>query len=111
MRGTRTTVLPRCVGGGSGGRGCTQLHAAQCIETVLVRMLVERIEVVSDRAREQNRVLRDDREPRAKIFEADRRDVDAVDDDLAFGGIDEAEETKRKGGFATARAPDETDFL
>ena len=45
----------------------------------LVAVLVEGVQVAADRPREEQRVLRDDRDVLAKVVGAERRDVDAVD--------------------------------
>lgn len=41
------------------------------------------------------RDLGDDGDARPEIVQTDSRDVDVVDEDLAFGGFDDAEDTKR----------------
>lgn len=68
----------------------TELHSVQRIVEGLVRVLVERVEVVADRSAEEDRILRDQADGGAEVLEADLGDVESVDDDLATAGQREA---------------------
>lgn len=72
---------------------------------------VERIEVLSDGAAEQDRLLRDDSDPTSKVFKADGADVDAINDDLASSQLCESEEAHSKGRLAATSPTDQTDLL
>lgn len=65
----------------------------------------------NDAPSERTRILRDDRQPRAQVEEADRRDVDAVDNDGARVSLDEAEEGRRQRRLAAARRTNDADLL
>lgn len=51
--------------------------------------------------------LRDDADPPPEVMEADVRDVDLVDVDLAPCGLDDAEESQGQGRLPCPRAPDD----
>ena len=52
-----------------------------------VAVFVKGVEVGAQRAREENRVLRDDGQSAAEILEADLGDVDAIHHDAALLGL------------------------
>lgn len=66
----------------------------QGLPELLVRLGIEGINVVANSSNEELRVLRDDTEPRAQILDADRVDVNAVDQDLTVGRGFEAVESR-----------------
>lgn len=52
----------------------------------------EGVEIRADCAREENWVLRNDRETGSQVMELYRRDVDPIDKDPSFSCFEEAEE-------------------
>ena len=54
---------------------------------------------------------RDDRQLAPQVRQAHLRDVQAVDEDAAFDGLDEAEERERERALARARPPEHADLL
>lgn len=54
------------------------MHSLQGVENFEFAVLVEWIKVRPDRSREQNRVLRNNRQPAAQIVQFDFRYVDSV---------------------------------
>lgn len=60
-----------------------------------ITKLVEGVEIASDRAGKENRVLGNDGQTRTEIVYFYTRDVDSVNGDASLAGFEEAE--KRKG--------------
>ena len=118
-----------CVGGGGGGGAAAgarfgdelvaagrtgvadQMDAFEGVAELGVGVLVEGVEIAAHGAGEEHGVLRDDGETAAEVVQVDLGDIDAVDEDLAFAGREEAEEREGKRGFAGAGAADNTDAL
>ena len=97
---------------------------------LVVRVLVERVEVHAQRTGEEDWILwpnppiqiqfsldfrrasvdvylRNDGEPRAEGVQAQISDVDAVDEDGASSRLDDAEQAQSQRGFAGARSSDD----
>ena len=109
-----------------------QMSVFQSSPHVLVRVLVERVEVHAQRTGEEDWILwpnppiqiqfsldfrrasasvdvylRNDGEPRAEGVQAQISDVDAVDEDGASSRLDDAEQAQSQRGFAGARSSDD----
>mmetsp|Transcript_29498 Transcript_29498/g.89622 ORF Transcript_29498/g.89622 Transcript_29498/m.89622 type:complete len:490 (+) Transcript_29498:1116-2585(+) len=76
-----------------------------------VGRLGEGVEVLAQRAGEEDRVLRDDCEPRAQRRQRHRRDVDSVEEDGARAHLAHPEEGHQDGRLAGAGAADDPDLL
>jgi len=77
----------------------------------LVCVLVERVYVVSERAREQGRVLRNHCDLVSQRFQIQLADVLSVDLDRATFQLDDPGQGHAQSGLACARAAHHTDFL
>jgi hypothetical protein len=80
-------------GDGGAGVGGDEMDALEGFAELLVGEFVEGVEVGADGAGEEDGVLRDDGEAGAEVVEFDGGDVDAVDDDTACSGFEEAEKS------------------
>ena len=63
------------------------LALLECRPKRRIRILIEGIQVVAEGSREEDGILRDDREARAEVGEAQLRDVHAVNGDPAIGSV------------------------
>ena len=64
------------------------------------KLILQRTEIITDCARKQHGVLRDDRQPLAKLMEANLANVHVVDLDAAVGQLVHAEEGQHERRLA-----------
>jgi len=71
------------------------MDAHQGFAELVVAEFVERVEIRSDGSGKENGVLGNNCESSTKIVKLDFGDIDVVDCDAAFAGLEEAEEGER----------------
>ena len=77
----------------------------------VIAVLAERVNVIPQRAREKNRVLRDDREAVSQLLKRYTAGVNAVDGDRARAELDQAEKRDEDGRLAGTRPSDDAHLL
>ena len=88
-----------------------QMRMFQRLPDVIVRLCIERIKIDAQRAREQDRILRDDGQPRAERMQTELGNVLPVDHDRTTGRLDDAEQCQRQARLARAGTPDDADLF
>lgn len=83
----------------------------KCVGNGLIRVNPERVGVEADRVGEEDRILCEAAEFLADEGLGDCRDVLAVKEDLASGGVGHAEESLDERTFAAAAAADEAELF
>ena len=78
------------------------------LQQLAIRAESHRIEILPERPREEERILRDDYKLLPQLLEVEHPDVDGVDVDLARGHLRQAEEAVEQGGLSTASPSNNT---
>ena len=87
-----------------------QVGILQRAPNILVGVLFERVQVETERAAEQDGVLRNYGQPGAEIVKADGGNVHIVQQDGAAGAFDQPEQRQCQGALTRAGSPDNSNL-
>ena len=87
------------------------MNTLEAVPELIIGVVIEGVEVASDCAGEEHRVLGNDGQARSEVVELDLGDIETVNADGARASLQEAEERQGQGGFTGTSTSNNTNAL